>query len=272
VRRRHAPGAALAIHEPEEVNMRNTKTVVISLILLVLLAQVGVAAAHETEPRFDPPTIEVTGKATVRYPPDFIQAQAGVTLRGADPSSVREEVREAAAEILAFVSALGVEERDVSTERISMKEAERDYDDDDCPVIPDEDERFVGHTSLQVVLRDFDKYEQLIAGLFEHGANRLGSVTFGSDKRTEKTREARVAAVRAAKEKAAYMAAELGQALGRPLEVTEERRRDYSAISNAEPMVGMTAVPTIGGSSISAGELSASAEVTIVFELLAAVE
>ena len=153
-----------------------------------------------------------------------------------------------------------------------MRETEWDYDDDDCPVIPDENERFVGRTSLEVVLRDFDKYEQLIAGLFEHGANRLGGVTFGSDKNAEKTREARIAAVRAAKEKAAYLAAELGQTLGRPLEVTEEGRRNYSAISNVDPMVGMTPVPTIVGSSISAGELSTSAEVTVVFELVEAAE
>lgn len=237
------------------------------LLMLSCLLVVTASGAHEHESCSDVRTISVSGRAEVEFPPDFIVVKVGASLKNDDPIVLQDALRTASAAMLKFVKGLGVDEKDVSTDRFSVWEVDWDYDEDDCPKMP-ELPKYEGETSIHVVLRDFDSFDRLVRGLFENGANRLMSVSFDSTLRAEKTREARIAAVRAAKEKAAYIAEELGQRLGHPVEVSDTSRsasaRSYS--SNSYIVSGLDTMASTA-TSISASDLTASAQVSIVFAL-----
>jgi uncharacterized protein YggE len=69
------------------------------------------------------------------------------------------------------------------------------------------------------------KYDELVAGVIEVGVNRISGVEFGSSEEIAKRKEARLLAIKAAREKAEYLAEALGQRVGRPLWINEFRRQ-----------------------------------------------
>jgi uncharacterized protein YggE len=236
-------------------------------VMIVSLLQVAAVHGHDPDGCYDIRKISVTGTAEVAYPPDFIVVRVGALLKGDDPKKLQQNLRSTAAKILAFVEELGIDEKDVTTDEIALAEADWYYDEDDCPRLP-EGPRYEGDTSIEITLREFDLYERLIGGLFECGANRLKSVTFGSTQKAVKQREARIEAVRAARDKATYIAAELGQVLGRPLEVTEGRSLPVSRSYMSNVFIDSPLSDSeIGPASLSMTDLRATAEVSVVFAL-----
>jgi len=164
--------------------------------------------------------ITVLGTAEVVVPPDYVTIRTRVVTLDMDVEKAQAENDEKVKAVLSMVEELGVAPDDVRTAYVSLRPKER-REGKKPPVF----EGYEASKSITVVLRDMTKYDQLLSGMLKLGVNRITGISFGSLKEIEKRREARILAVKAAREKAEYLAAEFGQKVGKPLWIAEFRRQ-----------------------------------------------
>lgn len=163
--------------------------------------------------------ITVRGVAEVVVPPDFVTVSTRVVTLDKDVRKAQAENDQRVKAVLALVEKLGVEPRDLRTGYVSLRTKER-REENKPPVF----EGYEAVKNITVVLRDMTKYDELISAMLEAGVNRISSVSFGSSDEIEKRREARLLAIKAAREKAEYLAGQLGQRVGKPLWIAEYRK------------------------------------------------
>lgn len=237
------------------------------ILMVVAFFPVRIVFAHEPDLRPEVRTIDVTGTATLEYPPDLMIVRIGVTLNNNDPVDLQQTLTATGVRMLTFVEESGIDAQDVSTDQISLTAVNGDDNPEDCPERP-LSPTYEGETAITITLKDFGAFDRLVAGLFKNGANRLISVSFDSTLRAEKTKEARIEAVKAAKNKATYIAKELGQFVGNPLKINVgERSYSPLSITSNSYLVSDRSPARLSASSVSTENLTATAQVTIVFAL-----
>jgi uncharacterized protein YggE len=157
----------------------------------------------------------------------------------------------------------GIEPKNIQTNQLRM---DADYSEEKVP-------RFLAYQVTQVVeitLKDLSKYESLTSTLLRDGVNRIDSVTFEVAETRKYKDEARLKAIRAAREKATAMAAELGQSIGKPWTILEDNASPYYYQSYANASTRNRTVQVseeAGESSVAPGEVSIRATVNVSFEL-----
>jgi uncharacterized protein YggE len=165
--------------------------------------------------------IDADGEATSR--PDLMGISAGVVTTGRTAKAALAANNVLANRLLDVVRAQGVAPRDVRTEELSVKPQ---FDKTDEQRANDEDRspRIVGYVAtnrLTLTLRDLGKAPDIVNALFESGANNVRGPSFGLSDPTPARREARRAAVAAARAEADDYAAALGMRISRVLRVSE---------------------------------------------------
>jgi uncharacterized protein len=126
----------------------------------------------------------------------------------------------------------------------------------------------LGYQVSQVVtltLTDLSKYEDLMTNSLKAGVNRVDGISFFVADPQKYREEARLKAIRAAREKAKVMAAELGQTIGKPWEVTEGTDFDaqYAPMNFSVPRKGMQEEEA----TLAGGEVTIRAIVRVSFQL-----
>ncbi len=214
-----------------------------------------------------PREITVRGVAEVVVPPDYVEVHTRVVTLDKDLNKSQAENDEQVKAVLDLVRKMGIAPDDVSTGYTSLGPKEHRVRDQ-APVFLG----FEATKSITVKLRDLSKYETLISGMLEVGVNRISSVSFRSSEELEKRKQARVLAIKAAREKAEYLAAQLGQKLGQPLWVAEFRRETpgmpgSSNVAYAYAREG-EAEPDSEQGTIAPGSITIRAQVEASFELV----
>ncbi len=199
------------------------------------------------------------GTAEVNAAPDEVVLRLGVESRDKDLAAAKSQHDGRVKKIIAEVREAGVEAKEVQT---STLELSADYSEDKVP-------RFLAYEvsqSIVVTLKDLTKYEALMTKLLQDGVNRIHSVNFevGDDRKYRD--EARLRAIRAAKEKATAMAAELGQTIGKPLEISENAANANSFYAYANNSVG-TRSSAPEESTVAPGQVTIRASVNVSFQL-----
>jgi uncharacterized protein YggE len=130
--------------------------------------------------------------------------------------------------------------------------------------------------TLTVTLEDISKYDKLIYPLLDLGINRVEYLSFSTSKLRVHRDEARLAAVKAAQEKAKLLTDAAGIKLGKPVNITEHssqyrpsygRYRGNYAVQNISQIDDSGADMLSDESSVSAGMISVSASVDITYEV-----
>jgi uncharacterized protein YggE len=114
------------------------------------------------------------------------------------------------------------------------------------------------------------KYERLISKLLESGVNRVDSIEFLVAEPRKYKDEARAKAVKAAREKAVAMAAELGQTIGKPWDISEDGFNGLFAQTRNSVQANSYAYdrsPSTEESTVAPGEVSIRASVRVSFQL-----
>lgn len=214
-------------------------------------------------------TVSVRGRADIVFPADHAIVSVAVVATGEEPKAVQNEVSEKAASVLGSMKELGIEDRDLATNRVSLEDITVRFDDDDRP-IDDPIPCYKATIGIRITLRDLNKFDEMMSSLLAIGVNRIYGACFESTEEVAKAKEARKAAIGAAREKAEYLAAELGESIGRPIKITEvfergafERSVGYS--NTIEFQEGPRSRSTT--SAISPQDLMVGAEIDVVFEL-----
>ena len=228
----------------------------IAAIGLVYLALAQVRAADDAR---KPRSITVTGTAVVRMVPDEVTIRLRIETLDKDVRKSKADCDAGVKKLLALAKEMQIETRDVQTANAVI-----------ASVSEKESDRWVwkGYKStvdVLVKLRQLGGYDEFIARAVE-GSVLLEGIGFSSSQAVQKRGEARLMALRAAREKAAAMAAELDQKIGPPLSVVEEGARSWSGfLENTAREVTTDTAPD--ATVLAPGQIDIFAQVTVEFEL-----
>ncbi|MEJ2421211.1 MAG: SIMPL domain-containing protein [Acidobacteriota bacterium] len=223
------------------------------------IAIVGLSLAVQAqEPK--PPTIDVTGTAQMQISPTYARISVSVTTLNKDVRLAQKLNDEKAKKVLAVVEKDGVSGKDVATEDVSLEREEEDVEGK-API-------FLGYkarTRMVITLREMSTYDGLIADVIEAGVDGIGNVRFGSDDEVAKRKEVRILAIKAAKEKADYLAAALGQKVCAPIKISESSRSssNYYRGMNEIVLLAPAAVKT----SLAPSNITITASIDVTFLL-----
>ena len=160
-------------------------------------------------PRFDRPTITVTGEGKVFAKPDLGEISLAVNSEARTVEEAQKDATAVANRIVAVLKEKGVEEKDIQTVNYSIGPV---YD------YPDGTRRLRAwqvNQNLKVKIRELAKTGEILAVASQAGANQIGGLSFTTDDPTKLQAEAREKAIEDAKAKAEELAAKLGIKLGK---------------------------------------------------------
>ena len=194
--------------------------------------------------------------------PDVMTITAGVVTTGRAAREALSANNAKAETLLETARAQGVEARDMKTSVLSVEPRT----DEDRAEREDREPRITGYVATNQVelrLRDLNRAADIIDALFQAGANTVNGPRFSLADPAPAQREARRAAVAAAREEADTYAAALGMRVTRILRVSE--RGDFNVEGDDEILVLGS---RISRPNLAAGELSTKIRVWIDYAMV----
>ena len=157
--------------------------------------------------------ITVQGSASVSVPPDMATFNFSILERGPNLSRLKSSVDGRSADLIDLARALGVVNADITSAEVRIR-----------PRYNHPEARLLGYDvsrDIRVVLKDLDRYSELVNGAIEAGISNLGNIQLDVSQRTSLQVNSLAAAMAVARRKAQIIAAEAGVTLGRVTGVSE---------------------------------------------------
>jgi uncharacterized protein YggE len=248
--------------------------------IVFILFAVSIAAWAAENPAL-PRMIYVNGEAEVKVEPDEVVLTIGVETSNKNLGAAKTQNDRIVKEILAVTAQNKIAPKYVQTDYFTI-EPKYDYRYSDAE--HRDANVFVGYfvrKNVVVTIKEVEKYEAILSGVLEAGANFVQGIQFRTTELRKYRDQARVLAVKAAKEKAELLAGELGLKVGKAWSVNEDSGGWYSWYNNNSwgnrnnQYQAQNAMANSGGnngtaseeSTIAPGQISVNARVTISFEL-----
>lgn len=249
------------------VEPRRSLASTMALMLTVILPWTAIYGQTEQDSR-----ITVTGDAEVRVVPDEVVLTLGVETTDLDLTTAKNENDARMARVIRAAEGLGVAKNLIRTDFIGI-EPRYDYERGQRV--------FLGYwvrKNMAITMRDIDRFEALLSGVLEAGANYVHGIQFRTTELRAHRDTARSMALRAAREKAQLMARELDREVGNPVLIREDHSGWWSwyggwwgsrggqamaqnVIQNAPSTYGAIEGVT------APGQISVTARVTVTFDL-----
>lgn len=194
--------------------LQTMRTTVLTLAALAAASTSAFAQQVQTPP----PTISVTGEATVSVAPDLAQIDGGVTTEAKTAREASEANNKAMNAVLAALKGAGIAAADIQTSRLSLQPQ-------NAPPRPGARSPIVGYQAsnrVTVRIRDVTKVANTIDALVTAGANDIGGIVFMVSKQSQLLDEARGKAIDDARRKAEVYAKAAHVRIGAPVSITEE--------------------------------------------------
>ena len=238
------------------------------LFVSLLAALTPCAVAQD---RSAPPLITVSGQAELRVQPDEVVLELEVEKLDKDINVARQQADDSVAQILALSRRNGVPPQNVKTDYITvgMKYSTDFIDDDDNENAKKVKREFVGYEvskSVTVRLTDLARFEVFFAEVLKAGVSRVKEVNFYTSQLRKYRDQARAAAIRAAREKAVALSAEVGQTIGKAYKIEEDGPSRGSAMSNSTGYIPGN-YSSDDSSAFAPGTITVTANVTVSFIL-----
>lgn len=243
-----------------------------ALFCALILSSLPALSAAENQPAVR--SVSVSGDAEVRVVPDIVVVTLGIETRNKNLAALKLVNDSRIKDIIARATASGIVQNDIRTDFLQL---EPEYDNNPTPKV------FLGYvqrTTLVVTLRDVAKFEILMVAALQAGVERIHGVDFQTSELRKYRDQARLLAVRAAKEKATALAHELDQKVGKPQTIREGYVGWFSSYGswwgrgsyqgqNRSQNADRSNVGDSGSQSdgLAPGTLAVRANVDIVFEL-----
>ena len=230
---------------------------------MALLTAASLSRADNTPP----PLVTTTGNSEVKVVPDLADLRFDIELRNTNLKTALAQEAEKMSQLVAALKAAGIGERDLQTSQVTIN-----------PVYQQENGTYAETAKIaffsvsQTVgctLRDIQKITTITTRAIDAGANRVSGVTLRTSKLRQYRDQARVMAVKAAKEKALALAGELGSKVGKPHSITEQSSEIPTLLLGNSFAQNVAAAPGDSGSNsaFEPGTISISATVTVAFVL-----
>ncbi len=226
-------------------------------ILAAALVVSGVPGGPVAAQSPAPGTITVRGLGEASGAPDVAYVSLGVDTRNASLSEAMSEANSVMDAVIEAVRGLEIAAEDIQTVDFSVWSDE--------PMTPEgapaEGTRFYRVTNVvRITVRDTGLMQNVIDAAVAAGANRIYGVTFGLEDPAALERDARLAALENARERAAQIAEAIGVTLGEPTIVVEGDSFGQGVVMD------MAARGLGGGGGIQQGQLSVQVQVQVTFE------
>jgi uncharacterized protein YggE len=240
------------------------------LILAALLC--AVTAKAEAASRQDGKQIfYVSADAEIYVKPDRVHLTLGVLERSEDLRTGKESMSETLKKAIAFCKANGIQDKHIQTSYISIYPEYR-YDDDKAKSLL---RHYTLNQTFTVTLENPDIYETILYSLLDMGINNVHNVSFTTSELRRYRDEARLAAVKAAQEKAKLLAGAAGLKLRKVINIQEgllsdapiARRMPGAVLSNASQNISQMSSPADTGEGFAIGTIPVRAAVTLAYEL-----
>ncbi len=230
---------------------------------MALLTAASLSRADNTPP----PLVTTTGNSEVKVVPDLADLRFDIELRNTNLKTALAQEAEKMSQLVAALKAAGIGERDLQTSQVTIN-----------PVYQQENGTYAETAKIaffsvsQTVgctLRDIQKITAITTRAIDAGANRVSGVTLRTSRLRQYRDQARVMAVKAAKEKALALAGELGSKVGKPHSITEQSSEIPTLLLGNSFAQNVAAAPGDSGSNsaFEPGTISISATVTVAFVL-----
>jgi len=166
-----------------------------------------------------PPTVSVTGEASISVPPDLAQIDSGVTTEAKTAREASEANNKAMGGVLQALKNAGLAEKDIQTSRLSLSPQSAPNRNANAPFL------IVGYRAsnrVTVTIRDITKVADTIDVLVGAGANEISGMSFMVSKASKLLDDARAEAIADARRKAEIYAKAANISLGAPISISEE--------------------------------------------------
>ncbi|WP_089318436.1 SIMPL domain-containing protein [Pontibacter ummariensis] len=233
--------------------MNRTRFFILPLLLFLI------AFSSQAQQQLMPPHVRVTGVGEVKVPPTEVVVNLGVETREKTLDAARRASDKAAASIINYLKKQGVDAKDIQTSYVTLQPV---YNGGEYGrTTPD---FYLAQKSMTVVLKKLNKYDEILAGLYEVGANRVDGVRFQVADLEKYKAEARQRAVADAMQKATSLTSELGAKVGRVYSINENTYNDGPRPMYKTAMMESAAYDA-NGPTIAGGEVVISSNVDVVF-------
>ena len=157
-----------------------------------------------------PHGISTSGSCVVRVEPDYATLDFSLSHYDANAATVSTKVRAMASSIRGMLAKLGVDERNVRVSRVELH-----------PTMDGKKLMFRATVRFNVMVRDLDRVEGVVASLAEAGVWNLEKLTYRTSRLREARAEARQGAILAAIKKAELYTEAVGVSVGRVIHIEE---------------------------------------------------
>jgi uncharacterized protein YggE len=226
-----------------------------------------------TSDRLDPRRITVTGEAQVIASPNQAVVAVGLETVNAKFPAAKAANDDLLHQVLGVAQRVGIESKHIQTDHISLH-PNQDWRGN-RQVIKD----YSARRTLLLTLENLSTLERLLSDLLEAGVSHIHEVEFRTTSLKRYRDEARAHAIQAAQAKARALAGALGQGVGQPL-VIQENKDEWQAWRALRWWGGGWAEPAMqtslhrGPEALNSedspvpGQISIRASVTVTFELV----
>ncbi|MDI5896321.1 MAG: SIMPL domain-containing protein [Flavobacterium sp.] len=204
------------------------------------------------------PQINVSGEGKVKVIPDQATIAVTVETKGNNAKDVKKQNDEKIDAVLKFIKKMNLAPADYKTQRVSLN-PQYDYEK--------KKHSYNATQTIEILLRDLSKYDELMEGLVDQGINRIDNVTFQSSKLAQYQSEARKLAMKDAKLKAEDYVSVLGQKVGRAMTISDNSQTYYPQPMYAAMKTMESSDASAPRETLAVGEINITANVTVSFIL-----
>ncbi|MBT9244380.1 SIMPL domain-containing protein [Gemmobacter fulvus] len=227
--------------------------------VLVMTTALGLAGAGMAVAADPAPQITVTGEGQVNGAPDLATISLGVTTEGATAAEAMAANSAELARVMGNLTMAGIAAKDVQTTGLSINP---NWQNDSSGATAPRIAGYIASNMLTVRVRALEGLGSVLDAAVKDGANTLNGVEFGLADPAPAMDEARKRAVADARGRATLLAEAAGVTLGKIVSISES-----GGYQPPMPMMRMAADAAGGAVPVAAGEVSVSANVTIVWAL-----
>lgn len=152
--------------------------------------------------------ITTTGDAVVYAAPDEIRMTLGIETTAVEISKAKADNNRISSKTIKYLKEQGIAPQHIQTQYLRVSKLHRRI------VIGNVTHEFGANQTIYICIKDLKKYTTIVDGLLEIGVTSVGNPQFRNTNIRKYKDEARVKAIKAAKEKATLLVGALGQSIG----------------------------------------------------------
>ncbi len=225
------------------------------LILITLFATMVEAQEHQKQI----PQIVVNGEGKIKVTPDQACITIAIETKGTKAIDVKKENDIAVEKVLQFIKKIKLPKEDVLTQRVQLN-PNYDYDK--------KKHSYIANQTIVINLKDLAKYDELMEGIVDAGANRIDNVEFKSSKINQIQSDARKAAMKDAMKKAEdYVSVLNGQKVGKALLINDNSQTYFPQPMYKTANMAVMSDESAPRETLAVGEMEVTSNVQVSFIL-----